>query len=408
MCFFLCDAVGDAARFAFAVVCCCLCVGPILVVIGIVLLAHGNTREEDVRDYNAKVDAYDAKDARILQRTSMSLGDAALNRIYTSVVIVGNVDGVTPSSHFVFETAGVTQPTGDKYVLALTGATRQNQTVQYSIPFFKAVSRPLRCARERCDRNCGNEGSSCSESIMRSYCRGSFGGTYQDNSGACYDGDECGTCSYTGNLARACVVMAFTSDGRASPSSRYANCYYPFNEHEYVPNSRAATFEVVSEDDPFIELQRVTGGKNDFGITEGEQRAAGIVCLAIGVLMTAVMIGIAVFLIRQRRKNREKYTSNDPVAGRFGDPPYVLPQQQYGAAEQGYGAGPSPNDVEPLPQVPVVGYPVKEGYEPRPSGTPPWQPRAYGPGPGYQQNQRLYPAYASNFQQPYSYTGGPP
>jgi hypothetical protein len=393
MCFGFFQALGNAARFIFALVCCCLCAGPILIIIGIVLLSTDNTRQDDVDSYNQKVDVYNSKDAPILRQTTMSLGGSTMNRANPAVPIVGNTAGAKATSHYVFETNGVSRSLDDTYVVTLDSALGESQDVQFQVPYVRSVNRGLVCDRQRCTDDCGDNTYSCDESVMRSYCSVSFGGSYQDNSGACFNGDECGTCSYTGNLASACVVMAFTSDGRASPSSRYANCYYPFNEHEYLPGSAAATFQVMSEDDPFIELQRVTGGSNDFGITEGEQKNAGVACLIVGIIITVIMIAVTVFLVRrQQRKHEEQYMSAGPAPAQYGpqDPqPYGQP---YG--EPYPDQGKQPYAASPYPPGQQQGYnPQQQGYNPQQQGYNPQQQ-------GYTPQQQGYNQYDQSPQNP--------
>jgi hypothetical protein len=373
------------ARFVMAAICLCLCIGPILIILGAVFLASHNSRSDDIKSYNDAVNNYNSIDAPVLAQATMGIDGLSMSRQFPAVPVEGNLADVKPANHYIFSTSGVDRQTSDRYVVNVQTAFASAQSVSYSIPFTATVDKGLVCDAARCTDSCGDDSYSCDESRMRSFCASSFGGTYTDRSGTCYNGDTCGTCHYTGNLAHACVVMAVTSDGKVS-ASNIRSCYYPFTEFDYLPQSQSAIIEVMSERDPFIALQRITGGSDDFGITAQQQRNAGIAMLIVGIIITVIMIGIAVFFIRRQQRQREEQRLAQ------GMPPTVISQGPYpGAATYDY------SKQQTSPPYGAQEYPPYRGGPPmgepqygqptysQPYSNPPPQGPGYAPGPGYAQ-----------------------
>lgn len=87
------------AKAVAGCLCCLILAGPILIIVGIVLLAVKNTREDDVADYNKAVTAYDGTAVGswvpgIVNLTSSSGGGPLTLYTNQPVVIEGNTEGV--------------------------------------------------------------------------------------------------------------------------------------------------------------------------------------------------------------------------------------------------------------------------------------------------------------------------
>jgi hypothetical protein len=385
MCGFL-QSVAGFARCVFGAVCLCLCIGPILIILGAVFLAGKNTRDEDVKNYNANAADYNRVDAPILQQATLSVDGVAFTRQVPTVVVKGDTSGVTATNHYVFTAGGIDKQDNNQYVVNFQAAFADAQTVAYTIPFTATVDRNLLCDSARCTDKCNEDKYSCDESRMRFYCTSSFSGSYTDRSGSCLRGDTCGTCRFTGNLASACVVMALSSEGRASASTM-RSCYYPFTQHEYLPGSQTATIELMSERDPFIALQRITGGSNDFGIGEDEQRNAGIAMLIIGIVVTVIMACIAIFFVRrQQRIHEEQRLAQGP-------PPQLHPT--YAGADPYANNGPRPYSSEPGYAEPAYAQPYSnppKGAYPVPMTQSYTEPAIYQDPNMHAQRPTAYPA----------------
>merc|ERR1711991_681368 len=268
------------------------CAGPILFLIGLIMLVGPNDREEDVNAYNSAVSAYQGTVFPRLVNTDVS------------------VDGVSASDHIIY-TRSASYSTGDVYTFTATRNGVPTGSTTASIPRTANVRRSLRCTRDQCDRDCSFSDYECTQDSMRRYCSGTLDGRYTQTTSdyECDAGEVCGRCEYTGYLERACVPLVFGEAGLGR-SDRYTSCEYPFEVYDYGPNRAGgrSSFElrVVAESDPYIELQRVTEGSNDFGPTEAQQRTTGLALLILGILLT-VCVGAALgAFCRHHHSKREQ------------------------------------------------------------------------------------------------------
>jgi len=353
MCFEIFQAASGLARCVAGVLCCLFCGGPVLIIVGIVLLVSPNNRSGDVAQFNSAVTSYNKADAPILASTSMEVLSLPLTRTQQSITVQGDTNGVDSATHYVFSRSDNTFGGATEWPVSIQTPS-VNKTLTWDIAWMKTVSKDLMCDSTHCTNDCSDNGNfQCSSGAMRSYCQTQFLGTYTDNSGSCYNGDVCGSCLYSGTLSRACVVIALDSDS-VSKSSQYASCYYPFSEYDYSPSSGALTFEVMTENDPFIALQRLTDGSNDFGVTAAQQRAGGVVCLILGIALT-VGIGIAGYCLfrRHQHAHHKTQTTAPPqvVVAHHVDGPVYTGQPVYEQQTQ-----------QPPASYPPQGYPAPQGY----------------------------------------------
>lgn len=395
MCFEILEGMANGAKAIMACICCCLCAGPILIIVGIVLLASPNTREDDVKNYNDAISSYNSNTAPILTSLSLSVEGSSMSRTQESINVQGNTEGVDSGSHYVFTASGVTRPNDNNYGFQASRSGGSSTTFSKNIPFTASVTRDIVCSSNNCAEDCAFRDFECTASSSRNYCTNQFGGVYtHTNAGDCDAGEVCGRCEYQGSLSRACVPIAVSSSS-ISTSSRYSSCYYPFDisGNDYRPSAGSSpTIEVMSDDDPFIELQRVTEGTNDFGITEAQQRTTGIVLLILGLLITCVMIAAAYFFINRHRKQKEQdklaHAHEHPPAGyehhaiHVGQPAEPAQQQPY--QQQPYGGKQDPhyNPQYQQQQPPAAGY-QQQGYYHNANNAQPQPAYTNNAGPNY-------------------------
>jgi hypothetical protein len=409
---------GECARCIFGLLCCLVFIGPILIIVGIVLLTSENDRQKRVDQYNGAVRDYDQLDAPLLSQTTMLATSNSvpyvLSRYYLTVPVEGNMESVTSANHYVFVRAGVPQATLDTYALSvsLSNNTGTVPTVlNFQIEGSRSMTKALTCEGAQCTDRCRDSSDYCTSSSMQSRCASEFGGTWTSSSSSrCKRGQTCGTCRFTGQLQTACLVLQL-NDGVVSKSS-LTSCWYPFDSQQYA--ARVGTtiagveIRVLTERDPYITLQRVTEGSDNFGITAGQQRAAGIGCLVAGCIFTAIMICVICWFVNtQQRQEPAAVIAPQPLAPVAVDP-YPQPQPaEYSPTEpphqsnayNGYNNGQyAPANAGYGQQQPVVGQPTyagQQGY-----GQPPPNQPGYGQ-PGYGQPSYGQPGYGQpGYSQP--------
>eukprot|EP00744_Colponema_vietnamica_P004206 GILI01006318.1.p1 GENE.GILI01006318.1~~GILI01006318.1.p1 ORF type:complete len:647 (+),score=157.75 GILI01006318.1:2-1942(+) len=316
---------GNCVRGLCACLCCLVCGGPILLIVGIVLLVAKNDRQDHIDEYNNAVDAYDPTPVNAWAVGATINGQAAAASSRTDPV-EGNREDINRVGDSRVVSATVSSQSD--YTYALTSVT----------PFTVSnvqTSRSL-TVDAKCNRNLG-----CSFSQMSTYCSNEYGGSYTGPN-SCSDDTTCGTCSYSGVLSEVCAVVSSTVP--YVRDTRYSSCFYPFGNSDqiYTRSTSQVLAYARKADDPFLVLQRVTEGTNDFGITEGEQRTAGIVCLVIGIVLIVCICGVgyaAYHFIRQhQQKNQQTQHQNHHQMQQVQPGPQLnYPQHHQQQQQQQYG-----------------------------------------------------------------------
>lgn len=388
------QAAGDCIRVVLGCLCCVLIGGPVMIIVGIVLLVGDNNRADYVKTYNAAVANFDTSgmatwaSAGAMGRT----GSQQTFSMQTSPVIInGDTTDVNTSGYSYYGQNSFN--TGATPVSLTFSATTSTAFTRNNVQMSKVDSSGQRCTTSF---------SSCSTSTMQSLCRGDKGNDATYSGGSCSDGSTCGTCSVTRYLTTYCAVLARSTSPLWVESTMHKSCYYPFdfNSQNYgtttAPSS--VTLQLFSDSDPYIALQTVTEGTNDFGITAETQRKIGIILLVIGIFMT---IGVCVGLFAIVKmvsggggRNNNNQSSNDVVMAQQPPPPQfqsaqgIPVQPAYGQPAAGGGYG------QPPPQP---GYGQPQGY---PQAYPQQQPGYGQPQPGYGQPQPGYGQPQPGYAQP--------
>jgi hypothetical protein len=349
------SGMSGCGKCLFALLCCIFCCGPILIIIGIAVLASDNGRVEDVTSYNDAVKAYASGDSKTLAHTVMFVNTLRLQRSAVAIDVVGNQEGVLPAEHFVFSRSNVAIPSDDLYNLDVSLDANETiaSTLTFDLPFAKTVTRQMRCTLEYCTSDC--ESSSSYRCNMEAICNSVFGGVYTENDGSCNAQDTCGTCRYTGQLASACLVVHLESDNTVSQSAKYRSCHFPFTEHDYAAASSTVSVSVVSDKDPYIALQELTDGSDDFGLTEDQQRSAGLALLISGIVITVICGCLMCWWMysRNQEQQRQRLAQEQVMQAQQCDGVPVYGQSQTNSQEPFYP--PQNNHV-------TYGQPAQGGY----------------------------------------------
>jgi hypothetical protein len=365
---------------------CCMCIiviaGPILFIIGITTIASPNNREANVNKYNDAIKTWTAGDQVTMKASTMSANSYALQMLSESVVVSGNTDGVNPATSVDF--VSYQFPTGTITAGSVTvraGPSNISGTdMNYpSLQSTNSVSTSLTC---NCKSSSRSSDCYCSYSV--SDCPSGYRNSYS-GSGSCRDGSTCGTCYGTRYLADVCVVVEIIGGTTFQKGSK-TGCKYPFDTSSAgtysSTSSTTVTFKVRAASDPYVQLQEITKGDMDFGLTQAQQIALGFALLAIGAsFMLLTGCSISYVCCDGNRKTQFGNMYNNALGrGRMGMAQPMMPMQGAPAYPQ-TGYGQSPGYAQPYGAPGYGAPPPAYGAPPPAYGAP---APAYGaPAPGY-------------------------
>lgn len=318
-------------------------IGPILVIVGLVMLTAENNRDNNIALYNAAVNNYDRTIRPVLLATVANVTAVPLLRQVLDVTVNGNLQGISPATHIVLSAAGIPVRDNSLYDVSfnVNGVPNSNMTVV--LPATRSQRRGMQCTQADCTRWCSSSNYQCSHAAVSQRCASEYGGTFTppSSSSDCDAGRDCGLCDYIGSLTAACIPLRWSGNSFGyAPNMQ--SCFYPFTEHVYTyqgpQTPPRATFTLMEEGDPLLALERLTEGRKDFGITQEQQRNVGVVLVIIGLIITGAMVGgIYLFLRSQKRaqaKRHETLEGGDHSDVQMGypqqPPPHVAYQQPPG------------------------------------------------------------------------------
>lgn len=278
---------GCCVKLMCTCTCCIGLIGPIILIVGIVMIALPNSRASDVKEFNDAIKAYDATPLANMDVPGSNIQGARATLQSSHISVKGNLEDVNTAGYSSYLQSAANFVAGS--------------TITFDIDDVDTFQRnPKKVSEARVDMECSSS-SGCMASTMRNRCS-ELGGTYL-GSGCSSDSSACGTCTYPTFLDTYCAVI--TPKHNQSPVVRYAadttyqSCYYPFTtDSQLYSTANAATvnFQVRLQSDPFIVLQRVTEGKEDFGITATQQRVAGLALLIVGAVVI-VFVVVAAYVV---------------------------------------------------------------------------------------------------------------
>lgn len=236
------------------------------------------------------------------------------------------------------------------------------------------------CSADEMDRKCKERAS----------CTSYFGGRVSRNRGSvsCTPGYKA--------VTHVCTPMVMTNGNAswiADPTKTacdYHNGRWQQPRHcvrSAVAASRVPVF-FLSSDDPYIELQRITKGSKDFGLTSKQQRVMGLSLTIVGAIIFGLVIAFAMWLRRRLFGNREHKAR---LYGAFGR---QVPQDDYRPMPVNQAPGSS---YQQMPQQ--TGFPQQQQqqqYFQQPQLQQPMQQQPYS-----QPQPQSYDPYATKPQNQY-------
>eukprot|EP00760_Papus_ankaliazontas_P003077 PhM_4_TR11408/c0_g1_i1/m.71284 len=378
------EAGAEFIRCICCMICIAFCAGPVLLIIGIVLVVAPNTRTQRVNEYNDACLSWMTSGSASFAASSFSSDSHTLLGVYNqSYHISGNTDGVkypNVDGNYYQVTYSQSQSSRGIYSVTSYGSVKTSQPVQTTFNFPATMSGSY-------DYVC--DSSSCYNTGV-SVCRSGYN-LYVQKRRNCHRGDTCGTCF--GNLYLTKVCLPYAAPGTPgspwAPSTTMSSCDYPFKTQTY-DGSSAPTDKFVTvrpQDDPYMTLLRLTDGSRDFGLDRGQQTRLGLTLAVIGGILCGITVCVCVVACGPRRAQANNFVNR--VRGR---PVYAVQtnnnvQQPF----QPQGAPGAYGSVQPQQQQ---GYP-----QPGPYQQQPYQQQQYYPQ--QQQQQQQYPAYPPQQQQGY-------
>lgn len=284
------------------------CSGPVLIVVGIVLFA---TNPNAIDDYNKQVSEYNGQEFMgtyspylTFPRYVQQKDELHELSYYTQAKdpVQGSLDGIKRVGVSKIVTANVRlrgdSPlrfvySGQEVVVNVPPERRSHQTPAYCLNSY-----------------------TCTMNHMREMCQARHGATarYVGTHGRCGLNEQCGVCEFqTERLHTICIVtLASTGFGRRAGGrdNRYRSCFYPFGDqdHKYIADNSSAPFvevQVRSSNDPFLVLQRVTEGTNNFGDMKSRQTNIGIACVVVGAVLAVVSLILGCVTYRRIKSVRQ-------------------------------------------------------------------------------------------------------
>ncbi|KAJ3048011.1 hypothetical protein HK097_010967 [Rhizophlyctis rosea] len=409
------------------------CLGPVLVIVGIVFLASAGTksRENKIEQYNAAVEAWSTNYRNDLAAASFSLSSPVSaplgEQTYPSsgMQLVKDNDqsqlhDYTPL-YYASSTNSIPYSSDGKYFVQTTdrNGVTQSFTLNHPKKLTKTVTQNTMNCRTSSECNIRTQTDdqyrTCtSRPYCSTVCTNTYGGTLTTST----------TCSYDSVLRSICVQISNPSSGsgyRVATATALTNnqvgCDYSngFEPAVYEPESKvglAASFTTLKgitlrhSADPYITLQAITSGTMAFGLSTGQKTATGVIFLVVGIAWMVFLCFVIFLIVKCLARTVET------AAGKVSDLPTSAPmpvvttvavqefqvpiqqypqypqqqqQQQYVQQQpQQYPQQPQQQYMQPGPVYgpsnPIPPSPGNQsGYYPQPSAPP--SPQPYGPYP---------------------------
>lgn len=379
-----------ASRMIRAVV-GCLCLGllggPIMVIVGIVMIATPNTRQTHVDNYNNAVASFNVN---VMQAWTGTIDGYSITLSNPLVAVQGSTEGVKQGTSAIASATVSNQPTlVNVNINPVTAFTLSN------IPYQSTGSARMYCTKSRCTSSCTSSPYYCSSTSMQNACSSQYSGVY--GGGSCSSSaSNCSLCTWTTYLTAYCAVVSKNAAGQWVQDATLRSCNYPFRASDQTFSRSSGTtpqFQIYTAGDPYIALQRETEGSNNFGLTRAQQTGVGIGLVASGCVLIA-LVGVGVFFVYKM----VIATSNAINNNNSGQLSYPVNH------EAAY--------VQAIPQVsPVYGQPQQQPYssygQPPPQHYAPPQQQPYSYAPPQQQQYGQPPPQPGYGQPQYDPYGQP-
>lgn len=434
-------------------VCCLLCIGPVLAIVGIAILASTatDTRAAQIKSYNSAAAAWAATGYAQFAGQGFCLtgpGTAALTLAAVATQDAYGSDALgalnipnrtvryyaTTASNAPFSASPLTAPPTATAALTLTLTASPGTASALQAPLFRTVATTISCSSSDSDSTCRGRCNGYWTRSQPTACT-----TYFALSAACLVVDATGPSPFALDVSggQGCVPVTSGSagfaGGTAGSSGTLGMFAFTTATSQFASSSFAGVpVTVRSAADPYVVLLRLTSGSGSLDLTVQAKAEIGSALLAIGIVLTASVCGAIYLLVRcNRSRNAAQVVSSVPAPGQPPQIAYAGEGKMYPPPHQGvamYGGGGLPPMQQPQGMVMYGGgapamqqpqgmvmygggaqmqqQPVVVGYampqQPQAMGfvAQPMYPQQQQPGP-YAQPQAYAPGYAA--QQPGGY-----
>eukprot|EP01023_Acetabularia_acetabulum_P019639 TRINITY_DN2001_c0_g1_i1.p1 TRINITY_DN2001_c0_g1~~TRINITY_DN2001_c0_g1_i1.p1 ORF type:complete len:450 (+),score=71.44 TRINITY_DN2001_c0_g1_i1:178-1527(+) len=428
------EELCDALFAGVACLCCLLFAGPVLIIVGVAVLAStsNDDRADRISQFNDLTAAWNQYGYQDFS-TNTSFG---VQFNFSNCANAGQVDG----GPFILQ--GGASPPDDiesdsdrvdfqQWKYSLPSFPTQSQSIggcQLEVEFLRlnpdgsqqssvgSAQAAVQTTRTTTVCQSNERTSTCSQR-----CSNNYGGSYNSFSRQC---------TYTDTLSGVCIKVDESAIGardwtkNSQLPGQGTGCYWDsdsnfFDETKTSRNGNVNSIQVMvrSARGPYLNFEFVTDGSGSFGLTIGQKIAIGISCIVIGLLFISVwvltiyccckMLGccggerpqappnnpVGQFYYGaanrygqyipgyqpQPQQQQQTYATAQPVGPYQGQPEYYQQQPPYNQPPQQYQYG-QPYEGQPYGGAPAQGQP----YNAPPAGYP--QPQPYGAPPSGQQD----------------------
>ncbi|KNC49787.1 uncharacterized protein AMSG_06066 [Thecamonas trahens ATCC 50062] len=436
----MCDCVSgvwddfmETGRQIVGCICCCAIVGPILVLIGIIVLVSAlkDTRGDKIKKYNAAVDKWNSQSrdellaAQFTNTNSGASGGAEVLGATTAVDVLRDDDKDLKSYEpLKYRTAGgfsfasATLGTSDIVYTADISASQNGgpaSTMSVGLTFGHYISRGQGSLSRSCQLTATSTSTGSSRPLCSQVCSDD-GGQWDSTTS---------TCRFYLRASDMClkVTLSGSSWTPASVPGSGFGCLYKnqggtkgdWSISSYTSVSAGATITpstvqltIRSSDDPYILASDLTNGSYDFGLTRAQKIVIGIVLIVIGCVWMCCVCGGVYAIYMCFMGNNRSGRFNNHKGGAYGN---NNNNNNGGGAYNGGGGG---YNHGPAPAQPVVAHPAPpppSNYNaPPPSNYNAPPPSNYNaPPPGNPYGGSAAPPYSAAVgAPPPAYGGAPP
>ena len=288
------DISFRGASYVFGIMAVLVFGGPILIIVGLVMISEPNNFAQKVDIYNTLCDNYTAVTLPHLKESTASIGGwSNTSLIQMAPNIKGAHLGIEPGmTASLFQQAGVDG--GSPQSMSISYKGKMLSWTQPAVPPPQAESTTVYC----------REDDGCTASEMRNKCTTAAGCQYiTSNHFSCVE--RCHQyCGWYVVNPWVCVPVVWKGpeNGWERDTSKQA-CDYPFQQQlltcGLASSISSMNYMIRASNDPYIEAQEMTQGSMSFGLTDVQQTMVGICLLIVGCLLV-VLLCCVVYALRHR------------------------------------------------------------------------------------------------------------
>jgi hypothetical protein len=354
-----------------------ICIGPILLIVGIVLLGTKNNYDEYVSKYNDAVGNFNAHYRSLVLATTANVGgnwnlfplssgsDSPLSPQFSGTLPDSSTQGVTTSglSYPLKSQTNVDLSSSRSANITFTppssgqGSTFSPSSVSFTLPAVGSSTTTyyLTCSSSQIDRR-----TSCqSVCEQKSTC-----GVYSGSGSYCYSSSSCsGACRVVNYDSLQCSQFDINNATGQLTRNNNLGCIYPtsgWTQPASCTQRNSVPVLFMNSQDPFIQIQKITQDSSfSFGLTKAQQRNIGLALLAVGASITGLVICLAVALYKSIYKTDQSATTVYAAFGKTYVPVNTNPQNVAFSTQAVYGQQPAvgnyydQNAFQPQQQQPV-------------------------------------------------------